>query len=271
MTYRLRPHLLSHRRRAPNAATRPNRLPRALLLGGACLLLAAAPGFATAAGPATAATSAPPPAASAAVARPAPDATAPAKAAPGVVVPPASASADATLRAAVEGTLAAIRSDPVAKGGDPARTAQLVETHFLPFTDFRRTARLAAGDAWKTATPQQQDAIFKQFQALLVRVYAAQLTQIQGQHIQFRFDHPTPVPNSTDVVVRSQVHTDTDDMSTGYRLAKTSTGYKVYDIDLMGIWLIQVYRQQFGDQLRQGGVDGLIKFLAAHNAQHGAE
>ncbi|MGI4981848.1 MAG: MlaC/ttg2D family ABC transporter substrate-binding protein [Janthinobacterium lividum] len=186
-------------------------------------------------------------------------------------MPPASASADATLRAAVEGTLAAIRSDPVAKGGDPTRTAQLVETHFLPFTDFRRTARLAAGDAWKTATPQQQDAIFTQFQALLVRVYAAQLTQIQGQHIQFRFDHPKPVPNSTDVVVRSQVHTDTDDMSTGYRLAKTPAGYKVYDIDLMGIWLIQVYRQQFGDQLRQGGVDGLIKFLAAHNAERGAD
>ncbi|MGI4855669.1 MAG: MlaC/ttg2D family ABC transporter substrate-binding protein [Janthinobacterium lividum] len=260
MTFRLRPHLLSRHRRTSNPALSPNPLLHALLLGGASLLLAAAPGLAAAAGPATAATSAPPAAASAPSG----------KAASEVVVPPASASADATLKAAVEGTLAAIRSDPVAKGGDPARTAQLVETHFLPFTDFRRTAQLAAGDAWKTATPQQQDAIFKQFQALLVRVYAAQLTQIQGQHIQFRFDRPKPVPNSTDVVVGSQVHTDTDDMTTSYRLAKTPAGYKVYDIDLMGIWLIQVYRQQFGDQLRQGGVDGLIKFLAAHNAEHGA-
>ncbi|MCY0387947.1 ABC transporter substrate-binding protein [Robbsia sp. Bb-Pol-6] len=259
MTLRLRSHpfsvhSLSASRRAPHAAALLRRLPHALALGGAVLLLAVAPGLATAAPTASAA--------SAPVA---------ARAASDVVVPPASASADATLKAAVEGTLAAIRSDPVAKGGDPARTAQLVETHFLPFTDFRRTARLAAGDAWNSATPQQQEAIFQQFQALLVRVYAAQLTQIQGQHIQFRFDHPKPVPNSTDVVVRSQVHTDTDDMSTGYRLAKTPTGYKVYDIDLMGIWLIQVYRQQFGDQLRQGGVDGLIKFLAAHNAAHGAD
>lgn len=239
-------------------AASPPRLPRALARGGVVLLLAAGSGLACAASP----TSAPAPAA-----RTAPDTAA--KGGPEVVVPPAATPADATLRAAVEGTLAAIRSDPVAKGGDPARTAQLVETHFLPFTDFRRTARLAAGDAWQSATPQQQDAIFKQFQALLVRVYAAQLTQVQGQHIQFRFDHPKPVANSTDVVVRSQVKTDTDDMSTGYRLAKTPTGYKVYDIDLMGIWLIQVYRQQFGDALRQGGVDGLIKFLAAHNAERG--
>jgi phospholipid transport system substrate-binding protein len=184
--------------------------------------------------------------------------------------PAASAAADAAVKAAVEGTVSAINADAVAKNGDPARTAQLVEAHFLPYTDFRRTARLAAGDAWKQATPAQQEQIFQQFQALLVRVYAAQLTQTQGQNIKFVFEKPTPVAGSTDAVVKSTVHTDTDDASTAYRLVKTADGYKIYDIDLMGLWLIQIYQQQFRDQVRQGGIDGLIKFLAAHNAQRAA-
>lgn len=193
--------------------------------------------------------------------------TAIAQSTPAAVRPSASAAADATVKAAVEGTVTAISTDAAAKNGDPARTAQLVESHFLPYTDFRRTARLAAGDAWKQATPAQQEQIFQQFQALLVRVYAAQLTQTQGQNIKFSFEKPTPVPGSSDAVVKSTVHTDTDDASTAYRLVKTADGYKIYDIDLMGLWLIQVYQQQFRDQVRQGGIDGLIKFLAAHNAQ----
>jgi ABC-type transporter MlaC component len=186
---------------------------------------------------------------------------------PAAIRPSPTASADAAVKAAVESTIAAIGKDPAAMGGDPDRTAQLVTTYFLPYTDFQRTARLATGDYWKKATPEQQKQIAEQFQALLVRVYAAQLTQVQGQHISFKYGKPTAVPNSTDQVVQSDVHTDTDDMSTSYRLVKTADGYKIYDIDLMGLWLIQVYRQQFGDQLRQGGIDGLIKFLAAHNAQ----
>lgn len=191
----------------------------------------------------------------------------PPAAAAAAVKPSPNATASAAIKAAVEGTVSAIRTDPVAKGGDPARTAQLVTTHFLPYTDFRRTARLATGAAWKTATPQQQDQIVTQFQALLVTVYAAQMTQIQGQDIQFQFDAPVTAPGSTDVVIGSKVHTNTDDLTTRYRLEKTPEGYKVYDIDLMGIWLIQVYRQQFANQLNQGGVDGLIKFLTAHNTR----
>ena len=189
-------------------------------------------------------------------------------AAPQAAVHPApSASAPAALQAAVEGTIAAIQDNPAARGGDPAATATVVESHFLPYTDFRRTARLATGDAWNKATPAQQDQIFQAFQTLLTRVYAAQLTQIQGQKVSFAFNAPTPVPNSTDVVIGSTVHTATDDLSTRYRLEKTRDGYRIYDIDLMGIWLVQVYQQQFAAQLRAGGVDGLIKYLNAHNAQ----
>lgn len=197
----------------------------------------------------------------AATASPAADSTPVAKLAPG-------ATADATIKAAVEGTVAAIRKDPAAQGGDPARTAQLVRTYFIPFTDFARTARLAVGEAeWNKATPEQRSAVVAQFQTLLVRVYAAQLTQIQGQNVTFAFDKPTAVPKSNDVVIGSKVHTSTDDMSTRYRLAKTADGYKIYDIDLMGIWLVGVYKQQFADQLAKGGIVALINYLSAHNTQ----
>jgi len=194
--------------------------------------------------------------------------TAPATDAAPVVKLAPGATADATIKAAVEGTVAAIRKDPAAQGGDPARTAQLVRTYFIPFTDFGRTARLAVGETdWNKATPEQRSAVVAQFQTLLVRVYAAQLTQIQGQNVTFAFDKPTAVPKSNDVVIGSKVHTATDDMSTRYRLAKTADGYKIYDIDLMGIWLVGVYKQQFADQLSKGGIDALIKYLTAHNTQ----
>ncbi|WP_236693657.1 MlaC/ttg2D family ABC transporter substrate-binding protein [Robbsia andropogonis] len=183
------------------------------------------------------------------------------------VHPAAGASAAATLQTAVEGTINAIQSNPTARGGDPAATATVVQSHFLPYTDFRRTARLATGDAWNTASPAQQEQIFQAFQTLLTRVYAAQLTQIQGQKVSFQFDAPTPVPKSTDVVIGSKVHTPSDDLSTRYRLEKTKEGYRIYDIDLMGIWMVQVYKQQFAAQLQAGGVDALIKYLKAHNAQ----
>ncbi|WP_347554051.1 ABC transporter substrate-binding protein [Robbsia sp. KACC 23696] len=183
------------------------------------------------------------------------------------VHPAPSASATATLQAAVEGTINAIQQNPGARGGDPTATAAVVQSHFLPYTDFRRTARLATGDAWNKASAAQQDQIFAAFQTLLTRVYAAQLTQIQGQKVNFAFAAPTPVPKSTDVVIGSTVHTSTDDLSTRYRLEKTQDGYRIYDIDLMGIWLVQVYKQQFAAQLQAGGVDGLIKYLNAHNAQ----
>jgi ABC-type transporter MlaC component len=189
-------------------------------------------------------------------------------AAPAAAVHPApGASAPATLQAAVEGTIAAIQDNPAARGGDPAATATVVASHFLPYTDFRRTARLATGEAWNKATPAQQEQIFQAFQTLLTRVYAAQLTQLQGQKVRFAFDAPTPVPKSTDVVIGSTVHTATDDLSTRYRLETTKDGYRIYDIDLMGIWLVQVYQQQFSAQLKAGGVDALIQYLNAHNAQ----
>jgi ABC-type transporter MlaC component len=174
------------------------------------------------------------------------------------------------IRNAVENVVKATRADPAARNGDVNATAKIVEREFLPYTDFQRTTRIAVGSAaWNKATPDQRKQLFEQFQTLLVHTYALQLTQIRDQNVRFRFEPATISPNGTDAVVKTSVQGTGDDLDVGYRLGKTAGGWKIYDIDMMGAWLIQVYQQQFASQISQGGIDGLIKYLAAHNARFG--
>jgi ABC-type transporter MlaC component len=100
----------------------------------------------------------------------------------------------------------------------------------------------------------------------MVHIYAAQLAQIRDQNVQFKFQPMAPLPaGATDAVVKTLVVNNGDAMNIDYRLNKTSSGWKIYDINMMGAWMIGIYRQQFADQIARGGIDGLIKFLAAHN------
>ncbi|MDR5784354.1 ABC transporter substrate-binding protein [Caballeronia sp. LZ065] len=179
----------------------------------------------------------------------------------------AQTSPDAVVKNAVEGTVDAMKADPQARGGDMAKITQLVETRFLPATDFQRTTRIAVGKAWASATPEQQKQLYDQFQTLLVRTYAASLSQLRDQDVKFKFDSPNVDANTKDTVVESHVISTGGDNPVRYRLQKTPQGWKIYDIDMMGAWLIQVYQQQFAGQLQKGGVDALIKFLAEHNAR----
>jgi len=179
----------------------------------------------------------------------------------------AQTSPDAVVKSAVEGTVSAMKADPQARGGDMAKITQLVETRFLPATDFQRTTRIALGKAWASATPDQQKQLYDQFQTLLVHTYAASLAQLRDQDVKFSFDAPSIDANAKDAVVESHVVSTGGDNPVRYRLGKTAQGWKIYDIDMMGAWLIQVYQQQFAGQLQKGGVDGLIKYLAEHNAR----
>ncbi|MDR5774976.1 MULTISPECIES: ABC transporter substrate-binding protein [unclassified Caballeronia] len=179
----------------------------------------------------------------------------------------AQTSPDAVVKAAVEGTVDAMKADPQARGGDMAKITQLVQTRFLPATDFQRTTRIAVGKAWASATPEQQKQLYDQFQTLLVRTYAASLSQLRDQDVKFSFESPKADANARDVVVESHVVSTGGDNPVRYRLGKTAQGWKIYDIDMMGAWLIQVYQQQFAGQLQKDGVDGLIKYLSEHNSR----
>ncbi|MFP6561301.1 phospholipid-binding protein MlaC [Paraburkholderia sp. B3] len=179
----------------------------------------------------------------------------------------AQSSPDAIVKDAVEGTVKAMQADPQARGGDMAKITETVQTHFVPATDFQRTTRIAIGKAWTTATPDQQQKLYEQFQLLLVKTYAASLSQLRDTQVTFKFLPSSTGAGAKDTVVQSHVLSNGGDDAIDYRLERTASGWKIYDINMMGAWLIQVYQTQFADQIAKGGIDGLIKFLVDHNAR----
>ncbi|TFW24721.1 MlaC/ttg2D family ABC transporter substrate-binding protein [Duganella callida] len=173
------------------------------------------------------------------------------------------AAADSQVRAAVETVTGAIQADAAARGGDMVKITAVVRQQFLPYTDFERTTRLALGKTWNDATPEQRQQLFQQFQSLLVRTYALSLSQLREQNVKFQFQLGRQ--EAGDAVVKSRVLVNGEEMQIDYRLTRTPNGWKIYDINMMGAWLIEIYRRQFGDVVARDGIDGLLKYLVRHN------
>lgn len=180
-------------------------------------------------------------------------------------------SPDRLVRAAVEGVISTIQSSPDTRNGDLAKITAVVQRQFLPYTDFERTTRLAVGSAWRNATPEQQKQLYEQFQTLLVRSYAVSLSQLREQNVKFSYKPTLAASGATDVVVETRVLNNGDEMQIDYRLQRSGNGWKIYDINMMGAWLIEVYRRQFADIVARNGIDGLLKYLANHNARQSAD
>ncbi|WP_028228107.1 MlaC/ttg2D family ABC transporter substrate-binding protein [Paraburkholderia ferrariae] len=172
---------------------------------------------------------------------------------------------DAMVKSITQQVMDQIRGDKSIQAGDLDKITQLVNEKILPYTDFRRTTQLAMGRNWRTATPDQQAKVIEQFKMLLIRTYAGALAQVRDQQIQYKPFRANP--DDTDVVVRSTVMNNGQPIELDYRLYKTPQGWRVYDINVLGAWLIQAYQQQFQEKIQQGGVDGLIQFLTQRNQQ----
>jgi phospholipid transport system substrate-binding protein len=174
-------------------------------------------------------------------------------------------SPDAMIKTVTGQVLDEIKHDPSIKSGDINKITQIVNQKILPYTDFRRTTQLAMGRAWRQASPQQQDQMVEQFKMLLIRTYSGALSQVRDQTVQFRPFRADP--GATDVVVRSTGMNNGQPVELDYRLYKTAQGWRVYDLNVAGAWLIQAYQQQFAEKINQGGVDGLLQFLTQRNEQ----
>jgi phospholipid transport system substrate-binding protein len=159
-----------------------------------------------------------------------------------------------------------LKKDNAVRAGDTARINQIVDEVLLPYVDFEKTTRLAAGRYWKQATPEQQAALVKAFRATLGRTYSGAMTKIDDntslKTLPFRGD-----ADASDVVVRAQVtqSSNTQPIQLDYRLEKTPQGWKIYDINVENVWLIENYRNQFSQQIGQNGIDGLISALNQRN------
>jgi phospholipid transport system substrate-binding protein len=170
------------------------------------------------------------------------------------------------VKQAVVGTVDAMKKDPAARGGDMTKITQIVQERFIPSTNFERTVRIAVGPAtFDQATPEQKRELTDQFTTLMTRTYAASLAQLGSQDARFAFKESTATAG--DAFVTSTVTTPGDSQQVGYRLGKLGGDWKIYDIDMSGAWLIQVFQGQFKEQLQQGGVPALIAYLKKHNSR----
>ncbi|KAF1029251.1 MAG: putative phospholipid-binding protein MlaC [Burkholderia plantarii] len=171
----------------------------------------------------------------------------------------------ALIKTATQQVLNEVRAQSV-KPGDIGRVTDIVNRDILPYVDFRRTTQIVMGRNWRTATPDQQQQIIEQFKMLLIRTYAGAIAQLkpdqQIQYPPFRAD-----PSATDVVVHTLAQTNGQPAQIDYRLYKSPNGWRVYDLNVLGTWLILTYQQQFNEKIQQSGVTGLIQFLTERNQQ----
>ena len=177
---------------------------------------------------------------------------------------PDSNTPDGLIKIIVADVITFIKSDPEIQKGNIPRVVDLVEKKIVPHTDMRRTTQLAMGKNWSKASPEQQNQLIMEFKNLLIRTYSGALSQLRDQTVQYK--PLRAAPGDTDVIVRTVVVGKADPIPLDYRLEKTNDGWKVYDINIMGAWLIEAYRNQFTNQISQNGVDGLIRFLQERNA-----
>ena len=173
---------------------------------------------------------------------------------------------DAFVKRITTETLDAVRTDKSLKAGDINKIMQLVDTKLMQHVNFRRMTALATGPGWRKATPEQQDRLQAEFKLLLIRTYSGALTQISDQTIEVK-----PLRGASDdknLVVQTEVKGKGDPIQLDYRLEKTpgdGAGWKIFDLNVMGIWLVENYRSQFAKEINAGGVDGLIKSLSDRN------
>ena len=156
-----------------------------------------------------------------------------------------------------------VKDDPAIQAGDVGRIVTLVDNKIMPNVNFARMTSSAVGRFWRQATPEQQTKLQTEFKTLLVRTYAGALGEVKDQTLSFR---PSRfAPDDTDVVVRSEVRGRGEPIQLDYRLEKTANGWKIYDLNVLGIWLVDTYRSQFAQEINSKGLDGLIATLVQRN------
>lgn len=165
--------------------------------------------------------------------------------------------------------LGAVRKDPAIKAGDVGRIVALVDKIILPHLDFRRMTAASVGPGWRRATPEQQQRLEDEFKQLLVRTYAGALSEVSDLTIAVKPFRAAA--DDKDVLVRTEVRGRGDPIQLDYRLAqKPGEDWKIYNINVMGVWLVETYRSQFAAEINAKGIDGLIAALTERNQANAA-
>lgn len=162
-----------------------------------------------------------------------------------------------------------VKADKSLQSGDVNKIMVLVDTKVLPHVNFQRMTASAVGRYWRQATPEQQQKLQAEFKTLLVRTYAGALTQISDQTVQLK--PMRSKPEDTEVIVRTEVKGRGDPIQLDYRLEKQPEAWKIYDVNVLGVWLVENYRGSFAQEISANGIDGLIAKLAERNKAAGSK
>ena len=177
---------------------------------------------------------------------------------------------DALVKRLSTDVLETIKADKSIKAGDVNKIMVLVDTKIMPNVNFQRMTASAVGPAWRQATPEQQKRLQEEFKKLLVRTYAGALDQVSDQSVAVRPFRGSP--DDKEVLVRTEVRGSGDPVQLDYRLEKTpgvAGGWKIYNLNVLGVWLVDTYRSQFAQEISAKGIDGLIAALAERNKRNG--
>lgn len=175
-------------------------------------------------------------------------------------------AADALIKRLSTEVLISIKADPSLQGGDVSRIIALVDAKVMPNVNFKRMTASAVGPAWQQVSPEQQKRLQEEFKILLVRTYAGAVAQLND--LTFSVKPLRASPDDKEVVVRTEVKGRGDPIALDYRLEKTpgeGAGWKIYNLNIMGVWLVETYRSQFAQEINVKGIDGLIATLADRN------
>ena len=171
---------------------------------------------------------------------------------------------DALIKTVSEDVIASVKSDKAIQAGDISRIQGLVDTKVMPHVDFQRMTAATVGKYWKQATPEQQEKLQAQFKTLLIRTYAGALTRVKEQTT-VNMKPLRAAPEDTDVTVRTEIRGNGDPVQIDYRLEKAGNDWKIFDVNVLGVWLVDQYKGSFAQSIAANGIDGLISQLDAKN------
>ncbi len=171
---------------------------------------------------------------------------------------------DVLIKQVTEEVLEIVRKDKDIQNGNARKAIDLVDAKVIPHFNFQHMTALAVGKDWRKASPQQQQQLTAEFKTLLVRTYSNALTGYKNQKVVYKPFRMNP--GDTEVLVRTEVdQPGSKPVQLDYSLEKLDTGWKVYDVSVAGISLVTNYRDQFGQEIRNSGIDGLIKAISTKN------
>ena len=177
---------------------------------------------------------------------------------------------DALIKRLSVDVLETIKNDKAIRAGDTAKVVALVDSRIMPNVNFQRMTASAVGPAWRQASPEQQKRLQEEFKILLVRTYAGALAQVTDQSVNMK--PLRAAAEDKEVLIRSEIKGSGESIQLDYRLEKTpgqGAGWRIYNLNVLGVWLVETYRSQFAQEINAKGVDGLIATLTERNKANG--